>query len=82
VARLEIGRARVPRSGTDRAALAAGPVVALAILYGTVVLANLLFHLLRYVTSRIFWRVRYRHRRFVRLRRADPAARAGGAAGS
>lgn len=35
-------------------------VVAVAYVYGIVVIANLLFHLARYLKNRMFWRVRYR----------------------
>lgn len=37
-----------------------GVIVALCYLAGIVVLCNLLFHFLRYLKNRIFWRVRYR----------------------
>jgi phosphoserine phosphatase RsbU/P len=37
-----------------------GMIVAVGYLYGIVVIANLLFHLFRYLKNRIFWRVRNR----------------------
>ncbi len=36
------------------------PIVAVGYLYGIVVIANLLFHLFRYLKNRFFWRVRNR----------------------
>ena len=36
------------------------PIVAVGHLYGIVVIANLLFHLIRYLKNRFFWRVRNR----------------------
>ena len=35
-----------------------GTIVAVGYLYGIVVIANLLFHLFRYLKSSLFWRVR------------------------
>jgi sigma-B regulation protein RsbU (phosphoserine phosphatase) len=37
-----------------------GPIIAVGYLYGIVVIANLLFHLFRYLKDRFFWRVRNR----------------------
>lgn len=36
------------------------PIVLISYLYGLVVIANLLFHLFRYLKNRLFWRVRNR----------------------